>query len=98
MIHWDDRGQTRPEHALPLLLPDLFAVICTRSCLCSPFLLKECAGLDVLAAKTGEVVEVVFIPRLPNFLRTIVIIGTDGEAVGRVLLLPVSLGHEASAA
>ena len=60
--HGHDRGKFGPEHALPLLLPDLFAVVGARRRLGLPLLLEEGVLCYPLACRVGEVVEVVFVP------------------------------------
>jgi hypothetical protein len=59
-------------------------------------LLKECTSLDILATKSREVVEIVLIPGLPDFLRVVFV--SQNRRRRRVAVLPVSLDRETSAA
>lgn len=70
-VHVGDAEQPAAEHALPVALLDVFAVVGAEQALGPPFLLEE--GLVVGEADLGvplppEVVEVVLAPRLAQFL------------------------------
>jgi hypothetical protein len=71
-VHVDDGQEAPAEHAFPVTLPDVLAVVGTQQTLGPPFLLEE--GLLVADADLGvplprEVVEVIFVPGLPEFLK-----------------------------
>ena len=75
-VHGDDGLDARGEHALPLLLADLLAVVGARGGLGLPLLL-EVGAADLGAAELGEVVEVVLVHGHADFLE-----GTGWLATG----------------
>lgn len=63
-VHVDHRAQTAAEHAFPLALADVFAVIGAGKSLCRPFLLEE-GSVEKdgdFDPEASEVVEVVLVP------------------------------------
>lgn len=70
-VHVDDRQEAAAEHALPVTLPDVLAVVGTHQALGPPFLLEEgllVAGADLGVPLPRDVEQVVFVPGLPEFL------------------------------
>ncbi len=67
-VHVDHGGHAAVEHALPLLLLDVLAVIAAGQGLGRPFLLEECARDEVRDPGPEYVVEVVFVGRLTEAL------------------------------
>ena len=69
--HVDNAKQAAAEHAFPLALDDVLAVVATEHALGPPLLLEEglVVGLaDSRVPHLEEVVQVVLVPCLPNFL------------------------------
>lgn len=87
-IHVDDGQHAAVEHALPLALLDVLAMVGAGQCLCVPFLLEEGPG-DVVgycSLNLGQVVEVVLVPCLADFLlggRAQVSRGVDDQWIDR---------------
>ena len=70
--HRNNGGQTWTEHAFPLSLSNLLSVIGTSQSFGLPFLLKEGPALfDADFRQSRKVIEIVFVPRLPEFLSII---------------------------
>lgn len=67
-VHGDDAADALREHALPLALADLLAVVGTRNRLGSPFLLEESSVRGSWGAESLQVIQVIFAPRLTDFL------------------------------
>lgn len=68
VVHGHDGAYRGPKHHLPLLLPYSLSMIGTCQCLCSPLLLEIGSVLIFGGFSAREVVEIVFAPRLANFL------------------------------
>ena len=68
-IHGDDGSQTAGEHALPLTFAHHLTMVAACKGFGRPFLLEKCAEVGAGLAETAEIVEVVFAPRLADFLR-----------------------------
>ena len=68
MVHWNDGAEDWSEHALPVLFADRFAMVASSDRLGRPFLLEERLLLADGRFDAGEVVEIVFVPGLANFL------------------------------
>lgn len=68
MVDRDDSVEAWCEHALPLFLSDLLAVVCSRGGFGGPFLLEMCAIGILMRRHPTEVVEIVFVPSHAHFL------------------------------
>lgn len=68
-VHVDNAGKAAAEHALPLPLADVLAVVGARGSLGHPFLLEEGFGSYMWFPEPGEVKEVVLVPCLSDALR-----------------------------
>src|SRR3569833_443473 len=88
-IHVDDRVEAPAEQALPLLFLDVLAVVGAHHSLGCPFLLEEGqVGTDI-GSKPRYVVEILYVPRLPEFL----FIAT--RLVRRLVVSRIAAGFEA---
>lgn len=88
-VHVDDGQQASAEHALPLALFDVLAVVGAGECFGCPFLLEECSGDKVRdgSRDSSKVEEVVLVPSLANSLlgvaeRWSVTVSTDNGSRG----------------
>lgn len=61
-VHRDDTANAAREHALPLTLTDLFAMVGAGEGLGCPFLLEECAIGSGWAAESLQVIQIVLAP------------------------------------
>ena len=89
VIHRDDGGQMGLEHALPLLLSNLFAVVITTDRLGRPLLLKERSQIYSDFGRPRKIIEIVLVPRLAEFLSSISMRARKGE-INRAATRPLN--------